>query len=127
MPAKRIYEYSPSSGIVHSPSFKTGIVKIMNNQSMSMSDEEKKQTSLIAQPRREVSEVSSRSDFGINLVQMSDAVTMKKTSLGRISRTSNIVERLNSSAKYIYDAIFINYCIIAIVYCLGQVFHLFIG
>ena len=103
MPAERIYEYSPSSSIVHSPSFETGIVKIMKNQSISMSDEEKKQTSLIAQPiEMEVTEVSSLSDFARNLVQMSDAVTMKKTSLEWISPTSNIVKRINSSAKYIY-------------------------
>ena len=89
--------------IVHSPSFETGIVKTMNNQSISLSDEEKKQTSLFAQPiEMEVTEVSSRSDFASNLLQISDAVTMTKTSLEWISPTSNFVERLNSSAKYFY-------------------------
>ena len=37
---------APNAEIVHFPSFETEIVKSMNNQSMSMSDEEKKQTSL---------------------------------------------------------------------------------
>ena len=82
---------APNSEIVHSPSLETGIVKIMNNQSMSMSDEEKKQTSIIAHPiEMEVSGVSSRSDVASNLLQMSDAVTMKKTSLEWISPIFNI-------------------------------------
>ena len=94
---------APNAEIVHSPSFETGIIKIMNNQSMSMPDEEKNQTSLFAQPiEMEVTEVSSRSDFASNLLQISDAMTMKKTSLEWISPTFNIVERLNSSAKFIY-------------------------
>ena len=55
---------------------------------MCMSDEEKKQTRLFAQPiETEVTEVISRSDFASNLQQMSDAVTMKKTSLEWISPT----------------------------------------
>ena len=84
---------APNAEIVHSPSFETGVVKIMNNQSMSMFDEEKKQTSLFAQPiEMEVTEVSSRSDFASNLLQISDALTMKKTILEWISPTSNIVE-----------------------------------
>ena len=66
---------------------------------MSLSTRKKQTSSFAKLIQAEVTEVSARYDFASNLLQMSDAVTIKKASLKWIFPTSIIVEKLNSSAQ----------------------------